>query len=232
MVLYRGSCLVGEFSLSDAHIWNHLADPSRSADFYMSMGSNFALEGTSRSRAVDHPWRTTRRHVTTHNCRPRRVRVCSCVWLGTRAGSTGEWLGVTPGRPARPVPNRVRRPGRIGGLFWILFFHVSSAGRGNQTSQKPRESTGRESGLRNMMTTTTEHVSSLYPARHGLIPPRTKIRINSGTWHVMSAHVLKSELKYGQISLRPALLAKNLIFPSFDCSFFSIFLTKLKNSLK
>lgn len=128
------------------------------------MGSNFASEGTGRSRAVDHPWRTTRRHVTTHNCRPRRVRVCSCVWLGTRAGGTGEWLGVTPGRPARPVPNRVRRPGRIGGLFWILFFHVSSAGRGNQTSQKPRESTGRESGLRNMMSTTTKHVSSLYMA--------------------------------------------------------------------
>jgi hypothetical protein len=97
------------------------------------MGSNFALEGTGRSRAVDHPWRTTRRHVTAHNCRPRRVRVCSCVWLGTRAGGTGEWLGVTPGRPARPVPNRTAWGGRAGSADFFGYCFSTSLAPGGET---------------------------------------------------------------------------------------------------
>lgn len=51
MVMYRGSCLLGEFSLSDADMWNHLADPSRSADFYMSDGIELCIGGNRQKQS-------------------------------------------------------------------------------------------------------------------------------------------------------------------------------------
>jgi hypothetical protein len=51
MVLYRGCCLDGEFSLSDADIWNDLADPSRSGDFYMSDGIELRIGGNRQKQS-------------------------------------------------------------------------------------------------------------------------------------------------------------------------------------